>query len=258
MTHKCEYCDKILLPCKIQAWIDANPDKEYTGLDENYLNCKFKGQENHLCCTCDKDESLCEVSPNVVCDGPLCQFKFQVYYLETELEKLKGQEKEAIASLKELSNSNRILGISPKALEIIIQKEGFNIPTIMFVKHNERFTWDLMKPDDLVTVGLAFMRNYETLAKQWAAFLNEKSVKVNIKKELIDQSSKKVKEAQKSRNDNGTEKEKPKPRVSAKLNDFEKIVLHNMRSMNITMAQAIEFARSMGAAGEIRPETKFE
>ena len=227
MTHKCEYCDKVITSGQ---------------------------QADGITCTCKDNPETCEMSVRVVCDEGLCQLKFKVDWYQIELQKANGD----IAKLKAINNQFRIANIGSIAAERLVKDGTLDIIGIKSFTSRQRLTWDEIPVD----TGYILMCLHEEFAKQWAAFLNEKQVKVQIKKELIDKTHKRINEAQKIREGksvsvNGEVKDKKKT-SRANLTPFEKIVFHNMSQLKMSQTQAIDFAHSMGAVGEVRPETKFE
>src|SRR6266853_5258071 len=200
MTHKCEYCANTIKPCARPCLAQKNP--------------------SHVCCTCDIDIIKCELPERIVCDSNICNTKFQVEYLETRIQELNQtykDETEKIKELKELSNHFRILGIGPNSLETLIKTQGITLPFIIINK-DPNFNWSILDQEALATLGLSFMRSYETLAKNWASFLNEKVLKVKAKKDLVLRTKEKLDSTSDSKSDsNETKKSKgnsnkvPKP-----------------------------------------------
>ena len=227
MTHKCDYCDTSIKPC-------AQP-------------CSERAAKSHVCCTCDIDPTLCESPERVICTGVICQFKFQTDFYETKLQDLKLEVKSEASKLKDISNTLRILGIGPEALEVLIRNHEINIPGI-FINHDETFSWASMPTEDLVTVGLRFLNSYEKVTKQWASWLNEKAIKVHIKKEQLETTQANIKKAEKIRNKEVTGDAKPK---LVKFNAFEKVVVAFMER-GLTQEQAESHVRKMGMDGEAR------
>lgn len=247
MTHKCEYCTKNINPC-------TKP-------------CIYAKDNSHVCCTCvldpltnTLDSSKCELPERVICDSAICNAKFQVLWLENKILELKESaknEKLKLQELKDVNNHFRILGIGPNSLETLIKTQGITLPFIQINK-SENFSWDKLPPEDLVTIGLSFMRSYETLAKNWASFLSEKVSKVKIKKESLAKTEAKLKESQgqTKHKTNGSNGATPKPKSESKLklnlNPTEKIVLHHIKKLGLPQKDAEVIARSFGLTDPIR------
>ena len=228
MTHECEYCNKVLLPC-------SSP-------------CSNKQDKNHVCCTCPLES--CEMDEKHVCNAPLCNFKEQVFILTQELASTKDQLR-----LKDLVNHYRIMGISPASLETLIQKEGINIPHVIFLNKDEQFHWGQMLPEDCYTFGAQMMRNFEQLSKLWADFLNVHFVKAKIKIDQIASTKSKIAKNQEQtlgKIDNKG-KEKTAKQKKATLNNYEKLIVHDVTKIGMTQAQAEEYLKTqMKMTGEAR------
>jgi len=248
MIHKCEYCVNTIKPC-------ARP-------------CLAQKDPSHVCCTCDIDITRCELPERIVCDSNICNTKFQVEYLETRIQELNQtykDETEKIKELKELSNHFRILGIGPNSLETLIKTQGITLPFIIINK-DPNFNWSILDQEALATLGLSFMRSYETLAKNWASFLNEKVLKVKAKKDLVLRTKEKLdstsdsKDSKKSKSNstNNIKESKSKvPKPSLKdLTPYEKIVLSNMK-IGLSQKDAESAVKSMGMQGEAKDLTLF-
>lgn len=220
MTHKCEYCDKVIS----------------SGQTVQGMTCKCPDE--------------CEIDSKVVCESGLCQLKFKIDWYQIELTKANTD----ISKLKALNNQFRIANIGSIAAQRLIDDGTLDITGIKSFTSRQRLTWDEIP----IETGYILMCLHEEFAKQWASFLNEKAVKVQIRKELIDRTNKKINEAQKIRdgklNQDGSEK---KSSPKAHLNDFEKLVLHHIK-LGMTQDQAEQSVRAMGAVGEVRKETKFK
>ena len=251
MTHKCEYCTNTIKPC-------AQP-------------CASRNETSHVCCTCDIDITKCELPERIVCDSVLCNTKFQVEYLETriqELNQIYKDETEKIKELKELNNHFRILGIGPNSLETLIKTQCITLPFIIINK-DPNFSWNILDQDALATLGLSFMRSYETLAKNWASFLNEKVLKVKAKKDLITKTQDKLNNSQnltsvevtakkpKANLTNNKENKETKPKLSLKdLTPYEKLVRNNMK-IGLSQQDAEAAVNLMGLQGKARDLSPF-
>lgn len=231
MTHKCEYCSNEIKPCT-KPCLQTREDK------------------NHVCCTCDVSTEHCELPVRIVCDTALCNLKYTVDWYKIKL----GESQGDIAKLKALNNQFRIANIGSQAAKRLVEDGTLDISGIKLFVSKQKLTWE----DIPIDTGYILMCLHEEFAKQWAGFLNEKAVKVQIKKELIQSTEAKLATANKIREGKLNADETAKKYTSrSNLNPFEKIVLHNMRTLKMSESDAVKFAQSMGATGEIRPETKF-
>ena len=173
--HNCTYCNAEVLPC-------THP-------------CSIKDDE-HTCCVCDT-ELQCALPVLVVCSNAICQFKLKIELQALKLAELESATKletQKLKELKSLNNDLRIFGIGPQSLEVLIANHTVSIPGLTSTS-SETFHWGMCDTDTLVTTGLTFLTTYEKVMKQWAAWLNEKSA-LSIKKEQLQATQKKIKEAQ--------------------------------------------------------------
>lgn len=226
MIHKCEYCDNTAKPCNTP--------------------CSLKHDKSHVCCTCDKDPSSCELPHRIVCDASLCNLKYQVDWYKIKLEESQND----ISKLKALNNQFRIANIGSQAAQRLVEDGTLEISGIKIFVSRQRVTWE----DIPIETGYILMCLHEEFSKQWASFLNEKAVKVQIRKELIAKTEANLAKNEKIRkgelNPDGS---KPVPKVAkATLNAYEKIVLHNMKTLKMSQTDAENFAKAMGMSGEAR------
>lgn len=230
MTHKCEYCNTQINSC-------SKP-------------CVERLNKTHVCCTCNVDSSTCELPQRVVCSSALCNLKYQVDWYKIQLEESNND----VAKLKALNNQFRIANIGSEAAKRLVENGTLDITGIKVFVSRQKISWE----DIPIDTGYILMCLHEEFSKQWAGFLNEKAVKVQIKKDLIAKTENALKKSTAIREGKLNSNETlPRVTVSAKLNDFEKLVLHNMTKLKMDQAAAESFSRSMGAKGEVRKETKF-
>ncbi len=229
--HKCEYCNSQIKPC-VRPCLEAKQDK------------------SHVCCTCDKDEKSCELPERIVCSDSLCNLKYSVEYYKLRLEELKSettQYEAKIKDLKELSNEWRLVNLDRSNIVELVNRGAVGLGNIKLFVTQRKLTWDRFPVD----IGYTIMCLHEEFSKQWANWLNEKAVKITIKKDIVEASEKKLKTAQATRdgllNANGEVK-----KVKVTLNDKEKVVLHYMKKLGLSQVNAVASADAMGMTGEVR------
>jgi hypothetical protein len=208
---------------------------KYCGKNDFHSDTTIEGVK----CTCPNPN--CEVPETVICGGPLCQLRFQCDEYKRLFEELKEENEDNKNKLKEIVNINRVLGITPKAFEVLIKTTGINTQGLM-ISQNPNWSWDILATDDLITVGMSLLEANEKIAHSWAQFLNEKGVnRLSIKKEQLAESNKKLAEAEKIRNGKVEIKkvaEAKEKKEKLKLTTEEKMILSSMK-IGLTQAQAI-------------------
>lgn len=223
MLHKCEYCDKVMSPC-------ATPCHD------------FLQDKNHVCCTCPSES--CELPANIVCDSSLCNLKHQVDWYKRKFEESQTDN----VKMRNTLNQFRIANIGTVTAQELIDKGILDISGIKIFWAKQSLTWENIP----IETGYILMSLHEEAAKRWASFLNEKAVKVQIKKELIQATEAKLKKAQAQREIKIEPKPQPGRVKREPLTPFEKIVFHNMKTMNISQDKAEEMAKMFGAEGSCR------
>jgi hypothetical protein len=222
--HKCKYCDKEITE----------------GSTVEGVKCK-----------CDKTPSTCELPSVVVCSGGLCQMRFRLDWQETRINELQAtndKSQEQISELKAICNINRVLGLTPKALEVLIQTQGINTQGLM-IAQNPEWSWDKMATDDLIVVGMRILESNEKVAHIWAQFLNDKGInRIQVKKDQLEQTNKKLKQAQDIRTGiaNSDGSKKSPAAIKQVLTKEEKFLLQNMKTLGLSQAEMI---KSLGFTG---------
>lgn len=220
MTHKCEYCNKIITSGQT---IDG------------------------VKCSCDKNPDTCEMESRIVCESALCQLKFKVSWYETKLEAAQNE----IAEQKNLINQFRIINIGAQQTQKLIDDGTLEITGIKSFWTRQKMTWDEIP----VEVGYTLMTLMDEGAKMWAGFLNEKAVKITIRKDLIAKTEKKLKENQQIRagiaNNDGSRKSNKQ--LISQLTKIEKMIYDRMKTFKWTQAQAEESFTTMGMVLNPKP-----
>lgn len=190
------------------------------------MNCEF----------CDKELN------DTDCTNPLCQLQLQIKLLELKRDELRQDVKSNESLLKQLNNIHRLMGITPKGLELMINVSGIDVPG-MKISANPEWTWDKISIENAVTIGLHFLGGIEKTAKEWADFVHAKGVKIQIKKDTV-KTAEKIKKAEKLRSgaDNSTKPVK----TTNKLTAFEKLIAQRMKTFGWSQAEAIESIKVMG------------
>lgn len=232
MKHECIYCNSQTTACAVPCAERLNPE--------------------HVCCTCGT-KTECELPYKVVCSKANCQLLFKVDHYKQLLEDANGE----ISKLKSRNNEWRIANIGSLAAQRLCDDGTLEISGIKSFVSRQRATWD--NDDIAIETHYIVMCLHQEFAEQYSQFLNERAVKLQIKKDLIKKTADNLNKAQKQReglaNNDGTLKSPKK--IETKLTPFEKTVLHNMKSLKLTQVQAEEITRAMGlGVGETARDLK--
>jgi hypothetical protein len=215
MKHECIYCSTVITPC-------SQP-------------CALKRDEpEHICCVCDVNESQCELESRVVCENEHCVLKNQIDWYKIKLEEYQQDS----VKMKSLINQFKQVNIGVDAWKKLMSTGELDITQIVSFVKRQRMTFDQFSDEE----AYALMCLHEEFTKQLSQFLNEKHVKVHIKRELIKQTEEKLAKAQKIREakpETLTKKNEPKVRVN--LNPTEKLVLHHIKTLGMPFETAKDY-----------------